>query len=85
MADVKAFLLEYAKLVASRPDELDIQEEFIDENFSQITIKAQKSDAGRLIGKNGNMVVALRTIIAGCGVRTNKNYKLMIVANEGKS
>jgi uncharacterized protein len=43
-------------------DELSLVEEIGDNSIS-ITIKAKKEDRGKIIGKRGNMIRSMRTII----------------------
>ena len=50
----------------------------IDELFCQITVFANESDIGKLIGKNGNMINSLRTILNGCKSKDNISYKIQI-------
>lgn len=55
------FLLEYARLIADFPDQVDIKEEQIDDNFYELTIFANKSDAGKLIG-DAVIIILLRLL-----------------------
>ena len=71
------FVLEFAKLLSFEPDK--IRSEIISHpDFDEIVIYAKKGDAGRIIGKNGEMVKAIKTIVDGCRVRENKNYKITV-------
>jgi len=78
---VQAFVTEYAKLLAF--NEEAVKSEVIEhEAFDEIVIYAKKGDAGRIIGKNGAMVRAVKTVISGCKAKENKDYKITVKAYE---
>ena len=71
------FVTEFAKLLSFEPDK--IRSEVVHhEDFDEIVIWAKKGDAGRIIGKNGAMVKAIKNVIDGCRVKENKNYKITV-------
>lgn len=75
------FIESYAKLIVSKPDEVSISTNSIDETFTEITIKANSADIGKLIGKNGNMINALKTMANGCKAKDGVSYKIQVVVN----
>ncbi|NQY22637.1 MAG: RNA-binding protein [Arcobacter sp.] len=75
------FIENYAKLIVSCPDEVKVSKEQIDETFAEITIKANSNDIGKLIGKNGNMINALKTMANGCKAKDGVSYKIQVLAN----
>ena len=74
------FIESYAKLIVSKPEEVTISTNSIDETFTEITIKANSADIGKLIGKNGNMINALKTMANGCKAKDGISYKIQVVA-----
>ncbi len=80
MAD--KFILEFAKLIADKPDFVSVQREDIDEGFSEITVRADKSDTGKLIGKDGKMINSLKSIISGCKAKEGRAYRVTIKSND---
>ena len=71
------FVTEFAKLLSFEPDK--VRSEVIShEDFDEIVIYAKKADVGRIIGKEGSMVRAIKTVIDGCKVKDNKNYKITV-------
>ena len=71
------FVEEFAKLLSFEPEK--IKSEIIPhEDFDEIVIWAKKADVGRIIGKEGSMVKALKTVIDGCRAKENKNYKITV-------
>jgi hypothetical protein len=80
MAD--KFILEFAKLIADKPDDVSVHREDIDEGFSEITLLADKNDTGKLIGKDGKMISSLKSIISGCKAKDSRSYRVTIKSND---
>jgi len=75
---VKDFLLTYTTLLVNHPDDISIEIEEIDEGFDEITIFANREDIGKLIGKEGRMINAIKTVISGCKAKGGKNYRVNV-------
>lgn len=75
------FIESYAKLIVSHPEEVSVSKELIDDTFAEITIQANGEDIGKLIGKNGNMINALKTMANGCKAKDGVSYKIQVLAN----
>ncbi|WP_044417484.1 KH domain-containing protein [Halarcobacter anaerophilus] len=75
------FIESYAKLIVSKPEEVSISTHKVDGTFTEITIKANSADIGKLIGKNGNMINALKTMANGCKAKDGVSYKIQVLAN----
>ena len=75
------FIESYTKLIVSNPDSIKVSEEKIDDTFVEITINADSNDIGKLIGKNGNMINALKTMANGCKAKDGISYKIQVVSN----
>ncbi len=80
MAD--SFVLEFAKLIADKPDLVSVQREDIDDSFTEITLRADKGDTGKLIGKDGKMISSIKTIISGCKAKEGRSYRVIIKSND---
>ncbi len=78
---VTKFIENYAKLIVSVPEDVEVTKELIDENFAQITIKVNSVDIGKLIGKNGNMINALKTMANGCKAKDGISYKIQVITD----
>ncbi len=71
------FVVEYAKLLSFEPEK--IKAEVVEHNdFNEIVIYAKKSDVGRIIGKGGSLVKAIKIVISGCKAKDNKDYKITV-------
>ena len=71
------FVVEFAKLLSFEPEKIKY-EVVPHKDFDEIIIWAKKADVGRIIGKEGSMVKAIKTVIDGCRVKDNKNYKITV-------
>ena len=78
---VVQFVEEYAKLLAFEPEYIKVKVK-PREGFDEIIVFAKKADVSRLIGKDGSMVRAIKTVISGCRAKENKNYKITVKAYE---
>jgi len=74
------FIENYAKLIVSVPEDVTVSKKLIDETFAEITVEANSSDIGKLIGKNGNMINALKTMANGCKAKDGVSYKIQVIA-----
>lgn len=77
---VQEFVLSYAKMIVGHPEALTIEIKSIDETSDEITIFADPEDVGKLIGKEGRMINAIKTVISGCKAKGGKNYRVNVKA-----
>jgi predicted RNA-binding protein YlqC (UPF0109 family) len=76
------FVKKYVKLLAFYPEDIIVKTINETDDFVEILIYANKIDTGRIIGKNGKMIKAIKTLISGCKAKVNKNYKISVHINE---
>ena len=79
---IQNFVKEYAKLIAIYPNDISVDIEPLSDCISQITINVHKDDLGKLIGKSGNMINAIKTIINGCKAKDGISYKIQVVKKD---
>ncbi|CAA6810460.1 MAG: KH domain RNA binding protein YlqC [uncultured Sulfurovum sp.] len=79
---VTDFLETYTKLLVENPEDISIEVKEMDENFDEITVYANAEDVGKLIGKQGRMINAIKTVISGCKAKGGKNYRVNVKASE---
>ena len=72
------FITEYTKLIVSNPSDISVELEMLSDDFARITINANEADIGKLIGKNGNMINAIKTMANGCKAKDGISYKLQV-------
>jgi len=78
---VREFILEYAKLIVNHPDEVVVEQNEVDAQHDEIIITAHQKDVGLLIGKDGKMINAIKTLVTGCKAKNSKSYKINIQAH----
>jgi hypothetical protein len=75
---VDNFLLEYAKLIADYPDKISIEKIDLGDNFMELVLYADKTDTGKLIGKDGRMINAIKTVIIGYKAKDTTSYRVTV-------
>ena len=75
---MKELVLEIAKALVDNPDEVKI-EEIIKEDEIVLTLSVSEDDMGKVIGKQGRIAKAIRTVIKSAANRENKKVSLEIV------
>jgi len=76
------FVEQYVKLLAFHPEDVVVKVGKESEDFMEILVFANRVDTGRIIGKNGHMIKALKTLISGCKAKQKINYKISVNINE---
>ncbi len=72
--------LEYAlKLIVDNPEEINIEENVLDETSVNFIIHAKSEDIGKIIGKEGKIIQALRNLLKILAVKENKQVHLEVV------
>lgn len=75
---VEDFLNKYIKKIVQFPDSIQIEKTMSANNLCEIVILAKGSDVGRLIGKDGKMINAIKTFISAYKAKDGISYKLTI-------
>lgn len=72
-------LIEYvSKTLVDMPDQVDVSE-IVGEQTTVIELKVDKSDLGKVIGKQGRTARALRTILNAASTKLKKRSVLEII------
>ncbi len=77
---ISEFVSTYAKMIVSHPEDIEVESKEINDSFFEITIIANSNDIGKLIGKNGNMINAMKTILNGCKAKDGISYKIQVIS-----
>jgi len=75
---VKDFVEKFARLLANYPQDVRVELNRVNETYAEITIFANKADAGKIIGKEGKMIGAIKTVISGCKAKDGVSYKVNV-------
>ncbi len=76
--DMKSLIEQIAKALVDKPEEVSIAE-VEGERTSVFELRVDKSDIGKIIGKQGNTARAIRTIISAAGSKLGKRCVLEIL------
>ncbi|HOP75119.1 MAG TPA: KH domain-containing protein [Bacillota bacterium] len=68
---MKDLVLQVTKALVDHPEDV-IVEEFERNNQTLIEITVNPEDVGKIIGKQGRIIKALRTVVKSCAMRDNK-------------
>lgn len=76
---ISEFVASFAKLIASHPEDIKVQVKESDE-VTEILLFANQDDIGKLIGKEGKMIGAIKTVISGCKAKDGVSYRINVEA-----
>ena len=76
---VADFVAHFARLIAAYPEDIRVEMQ-TNEEFAEITLFANQADVGKLIGKEGKMIGAIKTVISGCKAKDGLSYRINVEA-----
>ncbi|PAF43156.1 KH domain-containing protein [Helicobacter sp. 11S02596-1] len=79
---VDQFLADYVKKIVQRPDDVRISLNVSEDGCKDIVIHTSIIDIGRVIGKDGKMIGAIKTFISGAKAKDGFTYRVVVQANE---
>ncbi|MEI8315058.1 MAG: KH domain-containing protein [Verrucomicrobiota bacterium] len=79
---MKAFIEYVVKELVDFPEQVDIRE--VDsEHGVMFEVRLNPSDIGKVIGKSGRTITAIRTLLTSAAVKNGKRVMLEIIEPEG--
>lgn len=75
---MKDFLEYLLKLIIDNPSEIKVEENSLGENFFQYIITTNKDDIGKVIGKEGKIIQAIRNVAKVLAVKENKQVRIEV-------
>jgi len=80
---MKAFIEYVAKALVDHPEEVDVRE--IDSERAVIfELRLNQTDIGKVIGKSGRTITAIRTLLTSAAAKQGKRAMLEIIEPEGR-
>lgn len=79
---IDKFIDLYVRKIVSHPSAVSVTTEKISSDFIQITIYAASQDTGRLIGKDGKMIGAIKKLVSACKAKDGCSYKITVKATD---
>ncbi|HZW92547.1 MAG TPA: KH domain-containing protein [Candidatus Eremiobacteraceae bacterium] len=74
-ANVRTLIEKIAKWIVDAPDEVFV--DHLDDDVLELEVA--EDDVGKIIGRQGRNVRALRTLLSAAGVRARKRYTLEVL------
>jgi predicted RNA-binding protein YlqC (UPF0109 family) len=68
---MKDLVLQVTKALVDHPEDVSV-EKFERNNQTLIEVTVNPEDVGKIIGKQGRIIKAIRTVVKSCAVRDNK-------------
>lgn len=75
--DVRALVEQIAKSLVDAPDQVSVNQ--IDGETTVFELTVATNDLGRVIGRQGRVARALRSLINAAGIRAQKRFALEII------
>lgn len=75
---MKEFIEYIGKQLVDNPDNVIVEETTPEENTIELTLKVDENDIGKVIGKHGNTVNAMRALLTAIGGKEHRRIILKI-------
>lgn len=76
---MKSLVETIAKSLVDNPDEVSVRE-ISDGGSEIIELRVAASDMGKIIGKQGRIVKAIRTVVKSAGAKQNRKIEVEVVS-----
>lgn len=81
---VEQFVADFAMLISNNPDKIEVDRVDVDDEFSEIILYAEGADVGKIIGKDGNMINSIKTVVSGCKAKDGRSYRILVKSLDEK-
>lgn len=69
--------------LVTHPEDVEVTTDNAEDSKLRINIRVNPDDRGRVIGRQGKTINALRTVIKAASVKTNQKVNIKVVEDEG--
>jgi uncharacterized protein len=76
---VKNFIEFIIKQLVDKPEKVFVEENALDENTIEFRVEVDGEDVGKIIGKKGKNVNAIRTLLTALGAKGHKRATLQVI------
>ena len=76
---MKEFVEFIVKQMVDKPEKVSVEESIPNENTFEIKIKVDQSDIGKVVGKKGKNIDALRTLLTAVAAKENHRATLQVL------
>ena len=77
-ADLEGFVLYVTRALVDNPDAVSV-ETVAQEKGEVIQVTCVKTDIGKIIGKNGKTIAAIRALVSGAGIRLGRHVNVEVM------
>lgn len=81
---MKEFIEYIVKQLVDNPENVSVESTIVDDHTIDLTVKVDDKDVGKVIGKHGNTINALRTLLIAVGAKEKKRVMLKIIEPPNK-
>lgn len=82
MVDYVALVTEIARSLVSNPDQVQVSSSKQEDGSTRIDIKVAEGDTGRVIGRRGTTINAIRTLIRVCAARNSESVSVEVAESD---
>lgn len=75
--DVRLLVEQIAKMLVDAPDQVSVNQ--IDGETTVLELTVAPSDVGKVIGRQGRVARALRSLVSAAGIRAHKRFAVEIL------
>lgn len=75
---MKEFINYLVSLIVDNPQDVQVEERIVDEKSVQYIISANQEDIGKIIGKGGKIIQAIRNIVKVLAVKHDKQVRIEV-------
>ena len=75
--NVRVLLEQIAKELVDAPDQVEVTQ--IDGDSTVFELSVAESDIGKVIGRQGRVARAMRSLVGAAGIRANRRFELEIL------
>lgn len=72
------FIKSLVQMIVNHPEEVIVEERVIGENIAQYIITTNPEDTGKVIGKEGKIIQAIRNVAKILAIKENKQIRIEI-------
>ncbi|MDH3269473.1 MAG: KH domain-containing protein [Ignavibacteria bacterium] len=76
---MKAIVEFIVKQLVDKPEKVRVEENSLNENSIELVVEVDKDDIGKVIGKKGKNINAIRTLIIAIGAKEKHRVTLTVV------
>lgn len=76
---MKEFVEQMVRRVVDYPSKVRVEQISISENTIEIVVEVDREDIGKVIGKKGKNINAMRTLVTAMGAKVNNRVSLQVV------